>query len=127
MAGRLEVKGADDKTSATITITGDDGSSATTIIKTDDLLRMIHALGAVYENLTKDRPQPVLEGLTIECGFDRRWYVQPALIGEAVVMSFHHPRFGPVGFLVPVDQAQQMSALLTHTVQSSAESKNARQ
>jgi hypothetical protein len=66
---------------------------------------------------------PPLEGQQIQGIFNTRWYVNPELMGEATLMSFLHPAFGPLGFLIPTDQVEHMVRLLTTQIEMAKASK----
>jgi len=112
MPDRFEIKLSDDQSSVLITVGCESGTERTVRLNARELLALIHKLGEAHSDLIADRPVPPLKGQKIEGIFNTVWSVSPELMGEASGLSFFHPFFGPVGFLVPIDQVEQMVALL---------------
>jgi hypothetical protein len=98
-----------------IQISDDSGGVAQVIANADRLTELIRQLGKVRSKLVKATPP--LQGEQIDAIFNTRWAIQPALVGEASVLSFQHPAFGPVGFVVPIDQVRKMIRILTAHVE----------
>lgn len=59
------------------------------------------------------RPSPPLERQDVYGVFDTNWYIAPDLRFGGPALLFEHPRFGPVAFIVPPDQAMQIARALT--------------
>ncbi|HTV33267.1 MAG TPA: hypothetical protein VME69_09230 [Methylocella sp.] len=113
MPDRFEIKLTDDQSSVLIEATGESGEKITTRLDAQELLALIQELGKAHSQLIAERPVPPLKGQKIEGIFDTLWHVSPELMGEASALSFFHPFFGPVGFLVPIEQVEQMVLLLS--------------
>jgi len=74
-----------------------------------DVLELIHAFGTMHEQLTIGRAVPPLATSSIEVPvIGTEWLTGPAALGEAALISFYHTKFGPVGFLLSLDQIPQM-------------------
>ena len=80
-------------------------------------MSLIKGLGAVHSKMIEGRPFPELERERVDAVVNPRWYVSPQLMGEASALSFFHPSFGPVGFLVPIDQVERMISFLAKQVE----------
>lgn len=123
---RLTVALADDRSSVTIAFLPESGASGTLTMASEQLLWLITALGRAHAALNEGRDLPLLEGATVEAVFNTRWYVHSEMIGEASALSFYHPSFGPLGFLVPIDQTEEMIRLLSDQVALSKASRSGR-
>ena len=117
MSGRFEIKVADDKSSVSVKTIDDSGTEVAATLDSGKLLSLIKALGAAHSKLIDGRPVERLEGQKIEAVLNAQWFVNPQLMGEASALSFYHPAFGPVGFLVPIDQVDYMTSLLAKQVE----------
>ncbi|WP_131860259.1 hypothetical protein [Bosea sp. BK604] len=115
---RLRIAVSEDRRTVTVEFMPPSGVSGSLTLEAEQLLTLIQSLGKVHAMMTEERDQPALEGVTIESAFNRRWHVQPELIGEATSLSFHHPAYGPVSFLVPIDQVAHMTRLLTEQLEA---------
>lgn len=124
MSGRFEIKVADDKSKVSIKVI-DESGEVTANLSQDDLLSLIKALGTAHAQLGAGKPIPQIEGLRIDGIYDTRWYVNPELMGEASALSFYHPSFGPLGFLVPIDQVERMVVLLNNQIELAKQSRQA--
>lgn len=127
MTQRMQVQFKPDSSGIEITFLPASGASGKLDLPADNLLSLIRQLGAVHAQLVASKPIPPLEGSSVDVIFNTRWFVQPEMLGEASVLSFHHPAFGPVGFAVPIDQIGQMVHLLTMQLQQSASLREAPQ
>ena len=112
MLDRFEIKLSDDQTSVFDHRGCESETERTFCLNAQELLALIHKLGEAHSDLIADRPVPPLKGQKIEDIFNTVWSVSPELMGEASGLSFFHPFFGPVGFFLPIDQIEQMVALL---------------
>lgn len=83
----------------------------------EQLLGFVQSLGKAHSYMVAGHKAPSLEGVQIEAVFDARWYVQPEMLNEATSMSFYHPSFGPLGFLIPMDQIERMIGFLTRQIE----------
>jgi len=123
MAERMKVSIAKDKSKATIEFLPQSGASGTIELSANQLLNLIRSLGQVHADMVAGTELPSLEGHQIQAVLNTRWYVKPELMGEAAAMSFFHPAFGPLGFLIPIDQVEHMIRLLTTQVEMAKASK----
>lgn len=126
MPTRFEILVNDDKTSTSVKMVDESGSSATATLNAENLLGLIKALGSAHAQMIAGNGIPQLAGVKVEAIFDTRWYVNPELMGEASALSFYHPSFGPLGFLVPIDQVEYMASLLTKQVELAKQSRQAK-
>lgn len=118
MPDRFEIKPSDNQSSVLLEATGDSGETIAARLDARELLALIHKLGKAHSQLIAERPVPPLKGQKIEGIFDTLWHISPELMGEASALSFFHPFFGPVGFLVPIEQVEQMVSLLSDHIKA---------
>ena len=123
MPHRIRIATADDKSRATIEITAEDGAGPLISFTEDQLLAFIRSLGHVHQEMVKGREVPPLIGQRTEVVTDTRWAVGTEQLGEATVMSFQHPAFGPVSFMIPIDQAERIAQRMLLQVRSARESR----
>jgi hypothetical protein len=117
VSGRFEIKIADDKSTAALRVFDESGAEVVATMDADKLLSLIKGLGAVHSKMIEGRPLPDLERARVDAVVNPRWYVSPQLMGEASALSFYHPSFGPVGFLMPIDQVERMISFLAKQVE----------
>jgi hypothetical protein len=110
---RMQVQLSDDKSRATIEFLPASGVTGSLTVDVDQLLTLVRSLGQVRGQMAAGRPAPPLEGIQLEVAFNTQWYIQPEPLTEGSLLSFYHPAFGPVGFLVPREQVAEMVRLLT--------------
>ncbi len=125
MAEIIKISIAEDKSKATVEFLPPSGASGTLELTADQLLKLVHGLGQAHAIMIGGVELPPLEGQQIQAIFNTRWYVNPELMGEATAMSFFHPAFGPLGFLIPIGQVEYMIRLLTTQVETAKASKAA--
>ena len=90
-----------------------EAGTGTLTLTQDALLALITDLGRAHQQLTQDRPPPQLWGKQIDCVFNARWHIQPEPLSEGSLISFFHPAFGPVGFVIPRDQVAEIVRTLS--------------
>ena len=90
------------------------GVTGTLTLTQDLLLAIIKDLGGVHEQLTREEPPPQLWAKRIDCVFNARWHIQPHPLWEGSLISFFHPGFGPLGFVIPRDQVEEIVRTLSH-------------
>ena len=117
MADKVKITVLGDRFKATIEFLPPSGASGTLELTADQLLNLIHGLGQAHATMVAGVELPQLEGQQIQAIINTQWYVNPELMGEATAMSFFHPAFGPLGFLIPIDQVEHMIHLLTTQVE----------
>ena len=78
----------------------------------DDLDRLIGALGQARSELVKGRPGPDFETATISAAANPVWCVK-ASPPTGALLAFDHPKFEPVGFVLPRDQITTIVTFLT--------------
>lgn len=120
---RMAVEINEGRTEARITFLPASGVSGVLTLSQDQLLILIQSLGTAHQAMAESKEIPPLEGKQIQAYANIRWFVQPELLGEASVLSFYHPAFGPLGFLIPIDQTEQMSGLLARQVELAKQSR----
>jgi hypothetical protein len=124
---RMTIQIAEDKSKATFTFLPASGVTGTLEVTTDQLLHLIKTFGQTYQAMNAGNEIPKLEGEQIKAVFGPTWYASPELIGEASCLSFQHPAFGPLGFLIPIDQVEEkLIPLLTNQVELSKQSRQRR-
>ena len=126
MADSIAVEINEDNNEARIIFPSASGISGVLRLSQDQLLSLIQSLGAVHQTMAESKEIPPLEGRRLQACAKIRWYVQPELLGEASVLSFYHPAFGPLGVIIPIDQAGQMSALLARQVELAKQSRGSK-
>ena len=123
MSDGIRAKLSDDATKVSLEFLPASGVEGTLNLTADQLLKLNQQLGSLRAQMVKNDPVPELEGQQIEAIINTKWHIQPGLIGEASVICFQHPAFGPLGFAVPMDQVQQMIGLLSNHVALAAQSR----
>ena len=123
MPNRIKIAVAADKSRATLEITGDHETGRALDLTEDQLLTLIRNLGQVHQDMVKGREVPPLVGQRVEVVTDTRWAVGTEQLGEATVMSFQHPAYGPVSFLIPLDQAERIAQRMLLHVRTARESR----
>lgn len=88
------------------------GVSGTLTLTQELLLAFITDLGRVHAQMSKGQPSPPLEGKRIDCTLGAKWHISAQPLLEGSLISFHHPAYGPVAFLVPRDQVAKMVRIL---------------
>ncbi|PHR19306.1 MAG: hypothetical protein COA37_17915 [Hoeflea sp.] len=114
---------SDDGTKVSLEFLPASGVQGTLHLTADQLLKLNQQLGSLRAQMVKNDTVPELEGQQIEAIINPKWHLQPGLIGEASMLCFQHPAFGPLGFAVPVDQVQKMVQLLSNHVALAAKSR----
>jgi hypothetical protein len=117
MTDKVKITVPGDRSKATIEFLPLSGASGTLELTADQLLKLIQWLGQAHATMIVGVELPPLEGQQIQGIINAQWYVNPELMGEATAMSFFHPAFGPLGFLIPIDQMEHMIHLLTTQVE----------
>jgi hypothetical protein len=110
---RTDIRVSDDRSAVSITFRATSDRSATVRLDLDDLSALIAALGSARQTMAADRPMPSLQGQRVETILQPQWYIQPEPLTEGSVISFYHPGFGPVAFLVPREHVEAMVRLLS--------------
>jgi hypothetical protein len=123
MTKRLQGVVTPDRTRVTVEFSPESGASGKLELTQNDLLSLIQTLGKLHSVMSEGKEIPKLEGQQIDAVFDTRWYVNPEMMGEATAMSFLHPAYGPLAFLIPINQIHQMIGLLNAQVGLSQQSK----
>jgi len=110
---RTDIRVSDDRNTLSITFHDTSDGSATVRLNLDDLSALIGALGSARQTMAAGRRIPSLQRRRVETILRPQWYIQPEPLTEGSVISFYHPGFGPVAFLVPRDHVEAMVRLLT--------------
>jgi hypothetical protein len=120
---QINVTISDDHSSATITFVPGGGVIGDMHVNADELLRLIQIFGKIHAMMVAGRELPSLEGEELEAVFNTRWCVQSEMVGEGSALTFYHPSFGPLGFLMPIDQAEKIARILNAQVERARASK----
>jgi hypothetical protein len=104
----------DEPKTVTVEFAPEVGVTGTLTLTQDQLLALINDLGRVHEQLTREKPPPQLWGKRIDCVFNARWQILPEPLSEGSVIAFYHPGFGPVGFVIPRDQVDEIVRTLSY-------------
>lgn len=123
---RLKVHFAPDRSTVAIEFLPASGATGMITVDADQLLKFVRALGSLRSNMVEGKPLPPLKGQSIDAVFSTEWYIEPGLMGEASQIAFQHPSFGPLGFLVPIDQVPAMLQILSVQVEEHRASKERR-
>jgi hypothetical protein len=120
---RMDVTISEDRSSAKITFCPGGGVTGDMQVDADELLRLIQVFGKIRAIMIAGRELPSLEGQELEAVFNTRWCVQSEMVGEGSALTFYHPSFGPLGFLMPMDQAEKIARILNLQVERARTSK----
>jgi hypothetical protein len=122
---RFAIHTASDKRSVAIEFLPESGATGSLALTLNQLTVLIRSLGTVREQMVLGDPIPSLDGIGINAIVNTRWHIQPEPLIEGSILSFYHPGFGPVGFIVPRDQVLELVRFLTvHlSIQSSSGSR----
>jgi hypothetical protein len=110
---RTDIRVSDDRSAISITFRDTSDRSANVRLNLDDLSALIAALGNARQTMAADRPMPPLQGQRVQTILKPQWYIQPEPLTEGSVISFYHPGFGPIAFLVPREHVEAMVRLLS--------------
>jgi hypothetical protein len=114
---RMTTTISDDNSSVAIEFLPASGVTGKLTLNADQLLIVIKAFGDAHAKMILSKPLPKLEGTPIAAVFNTRWYIQPEMMNECSALSFYHPSFGPVAFLIPMEQVKDLVRLLTIQVE----------
>lgn len=110
---RVRIEVSQDHSNASIQFLPPSGASGSMTVNADQLLALIQILGQARSEMVAGQPILPLEGIEIKAIFNTRWYIEPESLTEGSLLSFYHPAFGPVGFLIPREQVPEIVRLLT--------------
>lgn len=108
-----DIRVSDDRNTVSIAFRDTSDRGATIRLNLDYLSALIAALGNARQTMAADRPMPPLQGQRVQTILKPHWYIQLEPLTEGSVMSFYHPGFGPVAFLVPREHVEAMVRLLS--------------
>lgn len=97
----------------TVTLLTSNGSVGSTIFTLEQLTLAIRGFGRARQHMVCGRSPTPLEGRHIPATFGTSWYVGPELSLGGAGLVFDHPWYGPVAFVVPPDQAEEIARALT--------------
>ena len=123
--GNIEVQIADDRSKAIVTFPLLAAAGGVEV-SADQLLEMIQTFGRAHQSMVEGQEAPALKGRTIRAIFNPSWFVNPELMGEASVLSFYHTAFGPVGFVMPMDQIEKMVSILMKQIETTRQDHRAK-
>ena len=122
MPNRIHITVADDHTAATLEITPEHAGTVLSFTP-DQLLGLIQGLGQAHQTMVKGRELPPLIGKRVDVVTDTRWAIGTEQLGEATVISFQHPAYGPVSFMIPLDQAEKIGRRMLAQVETAKASR----
>ena len=114
---RISAQIIEDQSSVTVSFLPESGASGLFTLSVAQLTGMIAGLGNIHAQMVDGLPLPSIEGQAVNAIFNTRWFVQPEPLTEGSLLTFYHPAYGPVGFLVPRDQVLEMVRLLSTQTQ----------
>jgi capsid portal protein len=112
-AERITVQIADDKQSIAINFLPASGATGSLNLTLDQFTALIQTFGKIRSQIVAGQEIPALKGETVNVAFNTRWHIQPEQLNDGSVLTFYHPSFGAVGFVVPRDQVPLMVRVLT--------------
>jgi hypothetical protein len=115
----MQIKIASDR-SSTLLEFAEDNLKGSLKLSAEQLLSLMQALGRAHAEMLVGKPLPALEGQQIEAIYNTRWFIQQEAMTDGSSLSFYHPWFGPIGFVIPHDQVPQMVQLLTAHINAKA-------
>ena len=107
-----EIRVSEDRSTVSIGLAGAGGGAVTLRLNIDDLTKLIAALGNARQSMAVGRPMPPLKGQQIPPVYKPQWCIQPEPLSEGSALSFYHPAFGSVAFVVPREHVEAMVRLL---------------
>jgi hypothetical protein len=111
-AERIIIQVADDKQTIAVNFLPASGATGGLTLTLAQLTDLIQGLGEVRAQLVEGMDIPPLEGQTITSIVNTRWHIQPELLGGGSALTFAHPSYGAIGFIVSRDQLPLMVSLL---------------
>jgi hypothetical protein len=117
VTGRVEIQVANDNSGVGIQFVGPSGEQGVLKLTPANLLSLMQHLGETHSMVFEGGP-PEVPGHHIDHSHDAKWYAEPHMVGEASILSFHHPEFGPTEFALPLDQLSHLTELLTQQILS---------
>ena len=96
---------------ATITFIPDSGHAGAMTISQNELLLLIQELGKAHAAMMGQNV-PKYEHTKVDHILNTRWHIEPELRGGASGLSFYHNAFGPVGFILPIHEAESLAETL---------------
>lgn len=104
----INVKVSANKASAKVSV----GTDSVRLTR-EQLLEAIRALGKAHAEMVLASGQiPPLEGARIDCVINTRWFTQLEQLTGQTTLSFQHPAYGAVGFVIPRDQVAKLIGYL---------------
>jgi hypothetical protein len=110
---RTEIRISEDSSTVSVSFFDTRIGTANLRLNLDDLTGLIAALGRARQTMAAGQPMPSLEGQRVQVVLKPQWYIQPEPMSEGSTISFYHPAFGPVAFVVPREHVEVMVRLLT--------------
>lgn len=114
---RVEIEHDTEANRASLRFFDGDQQIGATMMSLEALTDLIQELGKVRSKLVQGKELPRLEELDIAGIFDTRWFCQPTdKPVPSTALSFQHPAFGPLGFVIPLHQVAQLIGLMMQQV-----------
>ena len=124
---RIKIEFNDDKSVARLSFVSASGQSGGLDLRAEQLLKLVQGLGKAHQMMVAGQQSPAPEGAPIEAILDAQWSASPEMMGEASLLSFVHPAFGPLGFMFTMPEVEKMAAALSAQVEFARDSKKTRQ
>lgn len=99
---------------------GEGASGGTRHLNADELTEVISSLGSVRAHLVSGNPPPKLEGEQLDAVLDPRWFTTKVSNPASSLLAFAHPAYGPIAFLIPLDQVPDLIRALSNQVLEAA-------
>ena len=115
-----------DKSRVTLHLQPGSGAKGQIALTQNGLLRLIQTLGRIHAAMSEGKDVPPLEAPATEAVFGPRWKVGSGMMGEATTVTFQHPGYGAVTFMVPNAEARAMADALTANIDAAETGRQAR-
>jgi hypothetical protein len=84
------------------------------VLALDELDKLIGELGNARSTMVEGQSPPNFESddVSISVAANTKWHIR-AFPPAGALFAFYHPKFGPVGFTLPIDQIARIVSFLT--------------
>jgi hypothetical protein len=115
---RLDAHLKEDKSGADLLIYRNGDIIEQISLSFDGLTELIERLGALRSAAATGQNIPDLAGTQIEAVVDTKWYCELTYAAglPCTSLAFQHPAYGPVAFLIPIEQTVELINLMTRQV-----------
>lgn len=110
MSSKIDFTLSEDGQSVVMTLLNDEVSETPVNVPLtrDQVTHLVQVLGHVRETLMKDEEVPPIEGARFTPVVRTRWALQPEASTDGSLLAFHHPAYGPVGLVLPPNDADRL-------------------